>query len=400
MPDGGGTRRFRSSWTYMEGFNEAIEVQCRITALDLNAWTVDCVSVFDRKFFPGIQVGSPYLNFYNGEGIYAFPEVGAKCMVTIPSDSTPPFVSSFVMPTENVDMTSEEAPTGTAPSNLPPQKAGSPTYAGGRPRVKPGDIWMRGRDGNFVIVHRGGVLQVGCSAVCQSLYIPLNQLLMDITRNYAHHNTGGSVLWGVQEGGPVDAQPTEYTHTFRLLANSRTADVRIRMGTVHDPVPEPGGDEGEQSTISLLGLDKPQIACEVIIAPAMIDADTGEATSSEIRREYKLKVFFNKDGGGGVLMKSSLYVCSKKKIYLTSHDSMKLESKKDMVLKAKDGITIDGGAFTTIKGGIFKAGKGSQPAAVQGSLVQMTLPFTPIPGAAVPLVLSGIILTGEPTVLF
>lgn len=383
----------------MEGFVEAKVFEGRIINVNPIDWTVDVVSVFDRKFYYGIQVGMLYGHFYGGEGVYAFPDVGAKCMVTIPSDSTPPYVSSFIMPMETQDISTPENPNGSSSTAGVSGPSGSrPTFAGGRPRTSPGSIVLKGRDNNFVTLHRGGVLQIGCSELCQSLYVPLNHLWMNISKNYAHHTPAGSILWGIQESGDSGPLGSEYTHTFRLLADTAAADVRIKVGKVQDPLPEPQGEEGEQANISLLEIDKHQIVCEMVVVPQRIDADTGDFTGPEARKEYKLKVVMNAEGGAAFLLKDSLYVATKKKMFLRSKGQMQLISEEEIVLRGK-GVTIEGGPYLQLKSGSIKLGSGNKPVSHVGSLVQVTLPYTPVPGPATPLVLTGVVLTGEPGVM-
>jgi len=395
-----GIQRFRTSFTFMEGNVESYVLQGKIVGVNLANWTVDVISQFDRHRFAGIQVGSMYLHYNNGEGAYVFPEVGAKCMVTVPSDSSPPYVSSFIMPVEYNDQAAPDAPKGTQSNNQPNKSSTSATFSGGRPKAKPGDIWFRTRDGNFVILHRGGVLQIGCSEICQSIYIPLTDTLMQMTKNYAHHNHGGSVLWGIQEGPAYQDLPSEYTHTFRILANDEEADVRVKVGKIHDPIIEPSGDGGEQGLLDLLSIGKEQIVVECVIAPKGFNADTGDPIDNKTRDKVVMRFFFDKAGGVFLRAQGNVALTSKKKIYIKSKEDLTLESENQILMKAKNGMVLDGGALAHVKGSIVRLGKGSKPVAAQGALVQLTFPFTPVPvPGSPPLVLFGMILTGEASCL-
>src|SRR5438132_880078 len=90
--------RFRTSFTSKEGFDSPLLVQCKIANVNLVNWTVDVISTFDRKQYYEVQVASPYLHYNSGEGIYTVPDVGAICILAVPSDSAPPFVLAFIMP--------------------------------------------------------------------------------------------------------------------------------------------------------------------------------------------------------------------------------------------------------------------------------------------------------------
>lgn len=399
MPDFGDTK-FRTSFTYQEGNVPASEVQGKIVNINMVNWTVDVASQFDRKRYYDIQVGSPYLHYSNGEGISCFPEVGAKCMVCLPSDSSPPYVSTFIMPVEVTDMATSDAPKGTTGHSSTGATSSGASFAGGRPKAKPGDIWMRTRDDNFVILHRGGVLQLGCSELAQRIYIPLNHLIMDISHNFAHHNSGGSILWGLQDGAGLEHLPAEYTHSFRVYADNKKADIRVKVGKVSDPIAEPS--DGYQTDIDneKLGAGNDFIVAEVVVAPESFNAETGHPDPSDIRSKSVLRFFFDRAGGAFLRCKGSLVIGTKKRLVIRADKGIDIVSEAEITMKAGKGAVLDGGPFTNIKGDVVHIGPGKTPVALQGGLVQVTLPQTPVftPGSP-PLVLNGIILTGEPTVL-
>lgn len=394
-----GTRRFRTGMSYGAGLVPSQIVQCKVLNINMVNWTVDVISQFDRFFFTDVQVASPYLHYNNGEGLSAFPEVGAQCMVCIPSDTSPPFVLGFLMPYELVDTGDGDEPGegGTGSRDSASKSRSGASFAGGRPRAKPGDIWLRTRDDNFVILHRGGVLQLGASELCQRLYIPLSHFMMDVSQNYAHHNAGGSVVWGLQEGPATGDIPSEYTQTFRVFANDKFADVRVKAGRITSPLVETG-DTSMQEHVDALGIGSDIWVYEVGISREGFGAETGipEATASK-QVSFRLAV----DRKGGVLLKSaaSIVIGSQKTLRLVGREGIELVSGKAMSATASAGLTLDGGPTAHIKGDLVRLGPGSKPVATQGALVQITLPFTPVPASPTPLVLHGIVLTGSPTVM-
>lgn len=375
--------RFRSSFTAKEGFTAAQVVQCQVVDVNLTNWTVDCISQFDRKKYFNIQVSSPYMHYSNGEGIYTVPEVGAVCMVCIPSDSSPMFVLSFVMPHAAINTATEDAPEGTTGQKGAPQKyATDATFSGGRPVPKPGDIILKNRDNNFVILHRGGVLQIGATELSQRVFIPLNNLIMDISGNYAHHNTGGTILWGVQEGPSENSPPCLYTHNFRVRANDAEADVRVRVGEVRAPIGEPPGDAGDTEDLAGLEIgDDPKdnpIICEVAVANKGFNTGTGEPATATVFKDTVLRFFFDRKGGTFLRCKGSLLVSSKSKIKIKALDSISIEG-KSFDLTLNDGADINGGAYTHIKGDIVRLGQGAAPVARQGDIVTVVIPPSIIP---------------------
>jgi hypothetical protein len=393
------------AWTHPEGGVAAMIHEARVLNVNLTNWTVDCITVFDQKRFFDIQVAAPYLHPNTGEGIYVVPDVGAKCVVCIPSDGPPPFVMSFIMPSETVDVLGGEEAEKDG-------KAGS-TYAGGRRKPKPGDLIMQGRDGNFCILHRGGVLQFGATQLAQRICIPVNNLVTDISQNYNHFNTGGAVNWGVVDTSPDDSKETEYTHTFRLYANDQNADVRVAVGKVHTPLQEPTGDDGELTNNDSLNIGKDEpIVFEFAITPDGFDTDNGGVVDADVARDAtKLRMFFDRGGGGMLRAEGSLNVRSKEDIYITADG--------EIVIHGKEGVRIQSGEASGFlkmvgsdalelgtDGGVLKLNGGTKPVATVGSTVQIIIPVPiPIVTTAGPgtitagAVFQGIVQTGNPTIL-
>lgn len=385
-PDDGA--KFRSSFTQKEGAapGRVEMIECRVVNVDFVKWTVDVYSSYDQRRFFAIQVGSPYLHHSNGEGFSVTPEIHAKCMVCIPGDSSPPHVAYFIMAFENVDLSSEEAPQGTSGHGVTGMKPSGASFAGGRGRGKPGDMTLRGRDGNFVTLHRGGVLEIGAAELCQRVFIPLSHTMVDFSENYYHHTQGGTEFWGILPGKDEGNSATEYFQTFRVWAENKFADVRIKKGKVGDPAL--GQLQGD-ATLK-------DVAYEVTIAPQGIDPDSGAF------HDVKKTVYrFAADMSGNVVFgaKNEVTIYGTKLIRIQTPGDIRATADGVVDIKGKNGAYIDGGAIAHIKGGVVRLGPGSKPVATQGSLVQLTFPFTPMMSAPIPLALYGVIVTGEPTVL-
>lgn len=396
-----GRSRFRASWTYQAGLVPAQVLQAKVLNINMVNWTVDVLTQFDRYYFYDVQVGSPYLHYINGEGLSIFPEVGAQCMVCVPSDSSPPFIMAFIMPHEVVDVAEQDikGAGGTGSKDSPNKSSSGASFAGGRPRAKPGDIWLRTRDDNFVILHRGGVLQLGATELSQRICIPMNHFMMDIAQNYAHHNSGGSMVWGLQEGPASENIPSEFTQTFRVFANTSTADVRVKAGKVTSPLVETG-PTSMQAHMDVLGIGSDIWVYEVAISKDGFEAETGVVKPGG---SDQMSFRFLVDRAGGTVLKAvgGLLLASQKKVRIVGRESVEIRAGVASSSLSMDdaGMILDGGALAHLKGGIVRLGKGSKPVATQGSLVQITMPFTPVPASPIPLVLYGLILTGEPTVL-
>lgn len=393
-----GRKAFRTTWAYKAGLVDAKIFQGRVVNVNLVNWTVDCISKFDRYNIFDIPFATPYLHHSNGEGMSVMPEVGATALVCIPSDTSTPFVIAFLMVPEVVDTATEDDPDGTTGKSSTDDTSSSASFGGGRPRAKPGDIWLRTRDNNFVILHRGGVLQLGADELAQRIYIPLNHFIMDISQNYAHHNSGGSVVWGIQEGPGQADYPTEYTQTFRVLANDKYADVRVKAGKVKGTVPELG-DFNCQGDIDNLGIQSDIVVYEVDIAKQSFNPETGAMKDANVGKNVKLKFFVDRAGGTFLKAAGSIFMGTPKKFRVRADEGIELIS-KSITLAATEDTSLGGGSLTHVKGDVVRLGAGGKPVATQGSLVQLTLPFTPMPvPGGPPTVFYAMVLTGNPTVL-
>lgn len=232
------------------------------TVVDVNKrnYTVSVVTRHTSKRFDDLQVASPYFHNDNGEGIYCLPEVGAVCEICRGSDTTPPFVMCFLAipnATESEDGTpARSTAAGGSTTDV--------SFRGKRLDIQPGDIVMATRDENFVILRRGGILQIGSTDIAQRMYIPINNFIRDICENYAMDSLGGNIRWAVerQENDPGGNAPVSYIFNVGENAQDEKASVSVR----HFPTSGPTDNK---------------LAWEVVVARNGIDRNTGEYTTEK-----------------------------------------------------------------------------------------------------------------------
>lgn len=412
-------KRFRNTHMHKEGADSALILQCRVYNVNLQNWTVDVRATFDRKNYCDVQVGSPYLHYSNGEGFSVMPEIGAQCMICIPGDSAPPFVLCFLMPHELSQAASDEASLGTRSHGSPAKNATDASFAGGRPLPKPGDQWLRGRDGQFVILHRGGVLSVGATELAQRIYIPLGNLVTDISGAYEHFNTGGAISWGIQEGASQTQLPAQHLQTYRIFADDKYSDIKIAHGRVFNPMPEPDGGSSQAAAGVGQGSDNP-IIFEFAVAPKGFVTETGDIASSGTPKSSVLRLVFDRKGNTLLRCEGTLSLQVKKAVKFDLSDTFSVQGAKSGFISTKEGLEIDGGEYAHLKGKTVLLGPGKQPVARLGDVTSSTIhmmpavfvpafvgpliPGTPVPGVitigapGVPLPIGGYIATGEYTV--
>lgn len=381
-----GANKYRNNMTEKEGHSAPIVCQGTIININLVRWTVDVIALFDRKKYFNIQVGSPYMHHANGEGIYVMPEVNAQVMVCKPSDSNAAFVMAFIMANETINTSAPDAPLGTTQHAAPAANPTGASFAGGRPQAQPGDIVMRTRDDNFVILHRGGVLQIGATPLAQRLYIPLQNLVMDVSENYEHQNSGGAIKWGIQEGPSQMIYPTTWMQTFRVFAENQYADVRISCGDVLNPFGDPDGGTAA-AAVGLGQNNDPKTASncilyEIAVSPQGFNANTGEPNAGAVAASV---MHFAFDRKGNVLWRMegsySQQVNGPEGYTLSVVEDVTIESTAgQLFLNAQSGGTIDGGPSLALKATVVRLGVGQTPVARNGDFVRIVLaPGSPTP---------------------
>lgn len=163
----------RSSSVAKSNTVAALVHRCRVVTVNTRDYSVDVraentpyQTFFDLPFMV------PYCNQVQGEGINFMPEVGATCWVCeTSSDGQTPFILGWTMVSE------------------------SGSYRGGRELLNPGDLHFSTRDGNFVAIRRGGVVQIGATPICQRVYLPIRNFIQDYAENYQLSTPGGDLTW-------------------------------------------------------------------------------------------------------------------------------------------------------------------------------------------------------------
>jgi len=167
-----------------------------IIDVDVRRYTADVGTQHTSRQLFGIPWSSPYLHIENGEGINYFPEVGAPCLVCIPSDGEDNAFIIGYLPTSSGD-----------------------SYKTNRISMNPGDIALNTRDGNHVILRRGGAVQIGSTAIAQRLYLPLGNAIKDFAQNYHMTTPGGEMYWELATDEKSEgATPTRYVLKVKEIA--------------------------------------------------------------------------------------------------------------------------------------------------------------------------------------
>jgi hypothetical protein len=196
--------------------------QGRVLDVDPSTWTVTVGTSFSDRPQSGVTFGGGYVHPARGEGDHCMPEIGALCWICWPSDGNRPFVLAWAAAANEGDFTSN------------------------RPPLNPGDHYRGTRDGNFVWVRRGGVIQIFSSALCQMLFLPATNTLQMLLQNLQINTLGGDLTWaiGIPQNTTDGTRPALFTLAAKQFADDPNPIAVLQVGS-HD---------GDPSTILSLAI--------------------------------------------------------------------------------------------------------------------------------------------------
>ena len=362
-------------------------IRGRVVRIDKVSWTVDVQSQQDSRVFQDVPVASPYLD-YKGAGFFGHAIQKAMVLLVVPADSTPPTVLGFV---PGVRATEAAATETDVKAETPKEKAvleeavrtgvvkpkpsaSSASFASGRPSLDEADWMWRGAEGNFVAVYNSGLLALGCSSLCQTLYLPLSDRMVQVFREMEQMSPMGGVRWGVRQ---LDRNPTEKTETVRLYADDQYTDIRFRLGHV-----ETLGESlkvGEAEAAAALAIKESDAALELVINPQGFEVGSGDARPGALDKTT-FRLMLTDTGGGIVGFQASALIYAGKTMHLKARETLKMEA-KNWSLVAKEEGKIDGGQTLQIGAKQVVFNGGSRNVAAQGDQVAFAVTAVPFTGS-------------------
>lgn len=300
----------------------------RILDVNLTDYTVVVSSQFLKKPLVGIPFMVPYTHHYSGEGIYFMPEVGSVCWICMPSDGNKPFVLGWGMASE------------------------SGSYRGRRQDLNPGDIFLGTRDDNFLILRRGGVVQIGAGPLSQRMFLPVNNIIKDLCENYSLQTLGGDLEWTVaREETTTDGhRPARLKVRAKQFADDQAYVSELQIGS-HDGddslilslVVNASGDQGAAQKFSL-----------------KIEKNGNITWKSEQNVSWEVKGTYTVKADGDVSMES------KAKVKLSAQSSFEASGRTASMSATTGSATVKSPVQTVLDAPLVMAGgpTASQPVAL------------------------------------
>ncbi|TXH10605.1 MAG: hypothetical protein E6R04_04975 [Spirochaetes bacterium] len=309
-----------------QGTSPAFIESGRVLDVDISSFTLSVTTQFSKKPQTGITWSTPYLHFVNGEGIHFMPEVGSLCWICFPSDGNRPFVLGW----------SAAADEGNFRSR--------------RPDMNPGDIYLGTRDENFLILRRGGVVQIGGGPLSQRLFLPVTNTIKDFCENYSLQTIGGELDWTVQrsENDTDGNRPT----TLKILAREKASDEKplaeLQVGS---------HGSGQKTILSLVIKESGASgAARKISLTLSKDGDVSWTVEKDVLWTVKGK--FTIDAQQDVLVKSA------SKVTISGGSTVEVSGQSGVTIQALTGVVTIKGAPTIQMGSTVLVGNSPQPVAL------------------------------------
>ena len=232
------------------GAIEAMLVE--VVSVDARAKTVDVKGKTSNSTPIKVPLAYGYAHGSHAGGILYMPEVGATAWLgTMPDRSH--VILCYVNSPDLVPAAGQEALGDTELS-----------YAGKQDFLEQGDIRIACADGNQVILRRGGIVQLGSTAMSQMMFIPLENLLRIFAQRFQLRSPLGEIDWGhatlTTSSGAVDTAVTKETPVLIKYSWNETAQdvhdaknnmyaIEVRLGRLDSKMLDTDHQAGEAAHI-------------------------------------------------------------------------------------------------------------------------------------------------------
>lgn len=309
---------------------QATSIQhARVLDVDMGSYTVTVSTEFSKKPLSGISFATPYQHFANGEGIYFMPEVGSLCWVCEPSDGSRPFVIAWAPAEEEGD------------------------FRARKQNLNPGDIYLGTRDENFIVLRRGGIVQIGGGPLSQRLFLPVQNMIKDICENYSLLTLAGDLEWtvGREEDTTDGKRPSSLTIKARQFSNDKEPIASLKIGS-----------HGEGSD-TILSLEIKESGSEGATTKISLTMEKTGNVVFDIKKDMSLVV----DGKLGIEVRQDISVKSKTgKVEIEGSTEANVKGAQ-ATIEANAKVTVKGGASASIEAPLIQlGGDGATSPAVKG----------------------------------
>lgn len=205
-----------------------------VTNVDFEKHTVRVRSQMSEQYSYTLPIISPYVNQTTGIGFKWMPQGGETVIMAVLSDGDRRLIGF----------------TGV-------DEDGSHNYGFGD--MNGGDFFLRGGNGSFLRIRSGGVVEIGSTPICSSIYIPTRNITHHISENWILDTFAGSLEFRCDRAEDSDEghTPSYMTLKMKEFTDDENELVRLKVGGGQDDlavnliIKDSGNGENVKAGISI-----------------------------------------------------------------------------------------------------------------------------------------------------
>ena len=202
--------------------------------------TVDVTTTHSNRVIDDVKLASPGLSNYPFGGAVYLPNPDDVCWICTPADKSGSFVFAY------------GTIAGPARADVPDSEEEGPSYRADAPDQVPGEWVFATRDGNFVRILRGGMIQVGATDLSCTSWIPINNTIRTIFQRFEAKSPLGEIIWdhaelldGDRVSADAETTPVLLKLGFRSVAQNANYTVSMAIGSITDQMIDSAAGDSE-----------------------------------------------------------------------------------------------------------------------------------------------------------
>lgn len=172
-----------------------------------------------NEIHEGIQFMPRQLN-PDGTGSFVTPETNMIVWLCTPSSEATPFVLGCAAVPKQTDADDDEDPND---------------FRMNRPVLNEGDEMVASRDSGYIIMRKGGILEVAASQVAKTFWMPVENLIQSFCESFAIDSPGGSLSLSIRdedETWGADRSPVEFNLKVKEFADDPFDIFELKVGRI------------------------------------------------------------------------------------------------------------------------------------------------------------------------
>jgi hypothetical protein len=173
----------------------------------------------------------------NGQGVWFLPEVGTRVLVGTIGKSSRNEYSFLIGACFHVDSSSTDDSTALEDGSAV-EDVSNVDFRNNRPILQPGEIVLSSSDRNFIVMRKGGIIEIGATQAAKRFYVPLQNLVRDLCQIYELQSSAGSLhmtrkesdeAWGTVELEIPAAAPDGEAATEVITSQKVPTEMNLRV---------------------------------------------------------------------------------------------------------------------------------------------------------------------------